>query len=324
MLRLLDEAHGPGDGWDRTSDFFRWKHQASPFGPTLMLVADAGDIVGLKALMPWRLSTPTGPLVVGRGVDAATALGARRTGIFTNLTRAALVEASRHGYAAIWSTPNDPSFLANVKAGASDVGRLAQLVLPLRPLAMLSTIVRRRRDRRARWEPAVPLLVPARELLEDEVAVRRLIQADAVREPRLLRTERSLDWLRWRYAQPSPPPYLAAWSTGTPAHALIIVRLTYARGLREMMVTELLADDDPRPARALLRSVARSIEPDYVIAAAPRGSFHDRLLRGAGFLPAPKRYGLRLTARPLAWPATNPDVTALASWGLSLGDIELL
>ncbi|HEY2570920.1 MAG TPA: hypothetical protein VGI27_05580, partial [Solirubrobacteraceae bacterium] len=59
VLELLQDAFGAWPrGWDgvQPAEFFRWKHHASPFGRSTMLVAELdGELAGFIALMPWRL-----------------------------------------------------------------------------------------------------------------------------------------------------------------------------------------------------------------------------------------------------------------------------
>jgi hypothetical protein len=59
VVELLQRAFGC---WPRDIDgiepreFFRWKHSASPFGPSICLVAETdGALTGFFGLMPWRL-----------------------------------------------------------------------------------------------------------------------------------------------------------------------------------------------------------------------------------------------------------------------------
>ncbi|MCB1272645.1 MAG: hypothetical protein KDB31_14585, partial [Microthrixaceae bacterium] len=54
-------------GWrvgDPNEEFFAWKHDENPFGasPVWLAVAPDGSLAGLRALMRWRFSTPTGPI----------------------------------------------------------------------------------------------------------------------------------------------------------------------------------------------------------------------------------------------------------------------
>ena len=58
VLDLLQAALGDGPAGSRPAEFFTWKHLENPFGPSLMLVAEAdGRPVGLRAFMRWRFRT---------------------------------------------------------------------------------------------------------------------------------------------------------------------------------------------------------------------------------------------------------------------------
>ena len=72
VLQLLQRAFGR---WPRhidgvePSEFFRWKHMASPFGASICLVAEAdGELIGFAGMMPWRLRVGEQVLDTIRGV----------------------------------------------------------------------------------------------------------------------------------------------------------------------------------------------------------------------------------------------------------------
>ena len=53
VVGLLCTCLGDG-GVPRSADFWRWKHQDNPFGPSPVLLATAGErIVGVRAFLRW-------------------------------------------------------------------------------------------------------------------------------------------------------------------------------------------------------------------------------------------------------------------------------
>jgi hypothetical protein len=77
-LRLLHDGFG---GWpgrrvaahDRPEEFFRWKHERNPHGPSFIVVAEAdGRLIGMRAYMPWPLTAGGGRVEAVHTVDLAT------------------------------------------------------------------------------------------------------------------------------------------------------------------------------------------------------------------------------------------------------------
>src|SRR3977135_2805149 len=94
VLEVLRAAFGE---WPRgihgatPSEFFRWKHMESPFGPSSLLVAEAdGAVIGLLAYMRWRFRAGEQTLEPMRGVDFALHPDHRRPGASSALTKAAV------------------------------------------------------------------------------------------------------------------------------------------------------------------------------------------------------------------------------------------
>ena len=77
----------------------------------------------------------------------------------------------------------------------------------------------------------------------------------------------------------------------------------------------------PAPRRALRRMIASS-RADYVAAWFSKGSPERAAAIASGIVPIPGRVALDLVARPLR--DLPVDVESLASWDLSLSDLELL
>ena len=167
-------------GWPRRlqgvdpATAFRWKHLDSPFGPSVMVVAeDAGEIVGFEALLRWPFASGAGPVQTMRGVDLAVAGTHRGQGVAKQLIRAA-TERIAGTVPLVFSNPNAASDPLLVKQGRRPVGPFEVLVRPRRPLRML----RARRSARRPDAPRLDGAEPAARALADEAGI-----ADAARPP---------------------------------------------------------------------------------------------------------------------------------------------
>jgi hypothetical protein len=135
-----------------------------------------------------------------------------------------------------------------------------------------------------------------------------------------LTTERTIDFLRWRYGTAPLLGYRAAVlgrTTGVSGVAFFRVR---ARGrLVESTVADILvAPDDVATARRLLRIAGRGV--DHVACSFPAGSSPARAATRSGYVPAPG--GMRLVTNQLE-DDIAPDPTVLSSWAWTLGDLEV-
>ena len=132
VLEILRAAFGR---WPRAlegvapGEFFSWKHEQSPFGRSILLVAEADDaLAGFLALMPWRLSLHGEAHQTIRGVDIAVHPSAQRRGVSV-----ALIAAARGCYdeqiALGWSNPNERSRRGRAQVRAQACGS-ACLAMP--------------------------------------------------------------------------------------------------------------------------------------------------------------------------------------------------
>lgn len=320
--------------------FWRWKHLDNPFGVSPGLLAEhAGRIVAIRIFVRWNLVTSGARRPAVRAVDTAVHPEYRRRGLFSRLTRELLHRVSDEGAQLVFNTPNRTSRKGYRKLGWRTVGRAPLLIRPLRPTRLLTGALRPSgalRGRRAsrRSGPAVdrPLDFPSLPRVHRALEGSRLASylPGLSDDEERYHTERSVEYLRWRYAA---IPELRYHTVGSPEDGVVlIVRGRWRRGLREVALAELLVHADlprheGRPIlRGLLERLARETDADYVAAVAAAGTPERPLLRRAGFVPLPW-VGPVLTVRPLARdPETDPETATCSragSWRLSLGDLEI-
>lgn len=293
--RALPEADG--------ASFFEWKHGASPFGPSRMLVAlDEGRVVGFWALMTWRLRANGTTFLTTRSGDLAVHPDYRRLKVSMSLRAAA---SFPEGQALLWSESNAVGRTGALKAGATRVGEIPRYVLPLpRVRKALST---------ARHAGTVqPLQAqPACELLAGDIELPRA--PDSAQ----LETARDLAYLRWRYGSLDDYRTVVA---GEPSNGMAIFRVRDTGRMRVLEICELLVpgEDDRGVARELLRGVnaAGSGAADVLVCnfASRREAARHGFVRYGGAV---------LNVRPLV-ASMEPDPRLRESWRLTRGDLELL
>lgn len=314
MLGLLTAAfgrwpHETGDGTPQ--EFFRWKHLSSPFGRSLMLVAELeGNVAGFYAYMPWPLSSAGRIVPTMRGVDLV--VDSRYRGHRVSLAMRTSVEFSAE-VALMWGNPNLASSAGSRSLGQNEVRRLRSFVRAGPALAgTLGRLARRERADRAL--PAIDAPSAAEALADGELLARLALRSDP--QDARLTTPRSDAFLRWRYG--FSPGYRALRLDDRGATGLAIFRRTRRGPFAVASVCELLLTRrDARLERGLLRGVGRAAEADFV--ACTLGSRGEGLRRG--LLAYRSRENLTVE---LLHQDASPDPRAASSWALSRGDLELL
>lgn len=321
VLGLIERCLQGGPTGRRTAEFFRWKHESSPFGRSFAFVAEeAGEIIGFRTFMRWRFLSGGAPIEAVRAVDTATHPDHQGRGIFTRLTRTAL-DAIRDEVGIVFNTPNASSGPGYLKMGWSPVGTIPIAIRPVRPVRVLRNAVSARRGGEAHGGP--PLVCPlptANSVLADDTAVSDLLARTGDRDQRLT-TERSVAYLRWRYGDAPDLDYRAlAITAGGALTGLALGRpRRRGRGSEFLLSEVIVAEGDDRTARRLLRAATRSA-CDRVVAHLPAKTGLPSAGLATGYLPVPS-LGVNLVANPL-----HPSLQralAIESWRLCLGDIEV-
>jgi GNAT superfamily N-acetyltransferase len=326
-LAVANEALGPGSGFDRDLDFWRWKHESNPFGASLIHVAverSTGRVVGVRALIPWEFEVDGRRFMAARAADSSVESGHRRRGLFSQLIEASVREARDRGIQLIWNTPNIQSIGAYRKISWSIVGRPRLLVQPGGPIRSATRLLGRLRLTRSPAGPAWPG-VNGDDVLSSLSATSDLEgilrTAASLRGPGIT-TAHTLATLTWRYGAVPSRVYRVIRDRDT--GGMLIVRSRTRRGLHELLLSELIVPDAGSSLRRLLRRLRDSCEADYLVAAAVPGSRLFSGLVASGFVPVPGIAGPRLACRVVGDLELSVDPTRLRAWRLSVGDLALL
>ena len=278
-------------------DFFRWKHEQNPFGPSPSWVAVVdGSVVGFRTFVRWEFVRDGRVLRAVRAVDTATAPAYRGQGVFSRLTKAAVEDLRADGVHMIFNTPNEQSRPGYLKLGWQLVGRLPVLLRP-RSLASGRKILKARTAADLWSEPTtVGEPLGAATGLATELT-------DSDLDPGTVQTRRTDAYLAWRYG--FEPLHYRVLDT---PRGCAVFRVRRRGAAREAVIAELSAPGAPN-RRRLVGLVLRETRADYAImVGAP----------ALGAVPVPGM-GPTLTCLPLS----SQQVPPLRTWGLQMGDVEL-
>ena len=220
VLALQVASLGAGST-PRTPEFWRWKHESSPFGRSPVWVAEAdGRIIGLRAFLRWRWRLGERALTAVRAVDTATHPDWQRRGVFWQLTRQALDHLSDEGCEFVFNTPNRRSGAGYRKLGWRQALKPSILVRAVKPLRMAGAALRGGKKRRAASLGALPRV----ERLFKWARLDELLERyDRDWQSRLY-TPRDRDYLAWRYRDVPEIDYRCLCTSDGDALAAIIVR----------------------------------------------------------------------------------------------------
>ena len=319
VLALQLAALGAGST-PRTPEFWRWKHESSPFGVSPAWVALAGDrIVGLRTFLRWRWRMGERTLAAVRAVDTATHPDWQRRGIFWQLTRQALDHLSEEGCEFVFNTPNRRSGAGYRKLGWRQALKPSIRVRAVKPLRMAGAALSGGERRPA----SLGELPKSARLLKWARLDELLDRYDADWTSRLY-TPRDRKYLGWRYRDVPEIDYRGLWTSSGDAMAAMVVRTRLRRSMRELLVSELLTAGDETARRRLLdrlfEKLLGEVDIDYLVASAPAGSRESAALRASGFRRVPS--GPSLMIRPLASGLGEAELAG-DRWQLSIGDLEV-
>ncbi len=299
VLEVLKRALGETPVLRRTEALWDWKHRENPFGSSLVLVAVSdSQIAGVRAMMRWDLSTPSGEVLrCLRPVDTATDPAFERMGIFKNLTLSAIESAKAAGIDMIFNTPNQASGPGYQKMGWEEIAPIGVMV---RPIVRSGLAV----PEDTAPDPALFFTEGPAEAggpVNDRTAVG-------------LRTPRSAAYMKWRFSGHPTVRYGLIEAGGQTA----IVRPNLRSGRKEIVISELFGNN---PSTAV-RRVARLARSRYLAAWFSPASPERRAAVAGGLIPIPRVRALTLMALPLR--DLPIDIHSIESWDISLGDLELL
>ena len=338
---LWTTSYEPPSQWEA---LFRWKHLNNPFGKSEMAVAvdRSGKIMAFHAGMHWELITGKQVIKCLRWTDPVSDpdLRSQEIGAFTLVALAAkLNEKARLQNISLYfgSGVGKYSLVFTANFGWSEVERLWPFVRVDYHRA-LSSVIRSKLGRQRgngyetkdyfRRDP-----VPVTTLL-DHAGIESLLRTDVqLEDSRLLRTCKTLRYLRWRYAEhPTLTHYTLFRERNGELDGAIIFRAGNDLGLKSVVIEEIFLTS---PARAvgLLHELHETVAADFIFTRFTSGSRKYDLFRKSGFGTRSRimRYyysrGDILLDRLLVYSldeTISVDASLAKNWALSMGDLEWL
>ncbi|GGF50101.1 GNAT family N-acetyltransferase [Echinicola rosea] len=216
LKRALGESLLP-----KSVALWRWKHEENPFGTSPVIVAeDHGELVGVRAMMPWTFDYDGQPVKALRAVDTAVVPGYQGRGIFKRLTRE-LIEECSGKYQFVFNTPNPKSMSGYIKMGWQKRGRLPLKMALTRPFGLFSGS-----------NAKEPMEVDQQDWPEDLLA-----EVYTGFKTTGMQTQISPEYVHWRYVE--NPLFRYGWFSDGHSY-LCVFRIKSHKRFQEFRICELL------------------------------------------------------------------------------------
>lgn len=292
-------------------EWFLWKHNRSPWGPSIVTYAiddSTSEIAAVRAFWRWQLVWRGRQYNTFQPCDSVTLRNHQRRGLFTGLTELALAQARSAGAEVLFNFPNANSTPGYVKMGWQPTAKLLTLCKPTRLARSLRHVLQRNRALGSRFVPTPPNVAAA--------SHNDLLTYAALSPPETsqLSGARTPDLLLWRFGWHPHTPYIVAVDDTCG----FVYRTGQRMGMRIVSIEDFHTTGPWSKLRALVHRVARDEDADALTVTITEGHEAARCFSRLGFLPVPS-HG-QLMVRQLA--ADLPPLGQPRVWALTGCDID--
>jgi hypothetical protein len=315
--------------------YLDWEYVKNPDGRALITVAMRGNEVASQYIVIPRKYSIGGEVVTGSlSVNTLTHPASRGKGQFPLLAEETFRRCAEKNIRFTIGFPNAISSPVIERKKIFDlVGTLPLLIKPLRVLSPAWKYLSGNRDKTG---SEIELEIPAGVIREGVSLLNLSGDAgayadflDTVNRARENITYRSIDFLRWRYAQIPLRKYrILKLTYKEKIVGLAVLRARYVYGMRCGILVDLLTARGDYPFEYLMKaisSVAKANKLDLVFTTVPLHAPEYRMVRRSGFYPLPAR----LQPQKLAMIARRhgsdcpKQVSDFSKWFITFGDYDI-
>lgn len=318
MMELLKQSLGESV-IPISENFWNWKHEQNPFGPSYVLLAEeAGQLIGLRAFMQWQWQWRNQTLRAIRAVDTATHPAFQGRGIFKTLTLQLLETCQQQNIQFVFNTPNEKSRPGYLKMGWVEQARMPLKLKTRNAAALLVQKILHCNKQVLHTEDLTPQ--------QDWRPLLSFFSTFKTQPIQELQTVMTPAYLSWRYA--GNPLYRYYYFTDH-EHVLVVGRIKRYSFTKELRIVDFIllnGEADPKKVNRFVKKTVslfcREQRVNLVSISGAQFRIFKPYLRWMGFLPV-KPWGPLITLRNLNMSEgfaalRNPD-----NWAYSLGDMEL-
>ena len=327
VLNLLENCFADSLAGYNIREMWRWKHFKNPFGTSYIRVANKnnGDIIGLSAFMRWRLRLGNRQIKSVRAVDLAVHPQYRGLGIATRITKNNVDQAKENGARIIFNTPNDSSISISRKRGRLELGLIYPYIRIINWFEFIKMAIRKKLMRELgttyvnRKSISSDIdMIPFKTFIDatPELAVLCQKSDDSL----ILRTDRNLDYLRWRYAEhPWFTYYVLPVRQSKKVNAFAIYRITQKAFTEGVFLHDIILDNSIHFSTLELVKEFKRTNRNYIFGHFAKVSLGTNPLGIFGTRISKAPYNLTVGIFDTEF---SEIAGKLSNWSLTSGDLE--
>ena len=302
-----------GDNENRNIEYWNWKHNKSPFGKTLVVLAfDKKKLIGVRTFMKWQWIKDKHIYNCARCVDAAVHPNYRRRGLFSEMTMYGLKIIKEEKVDFIFNTPNSNSLPGNLKMGWKEYGKTGLKV-------RINNIANSLYYRAAKKEFDVDEIDKVHYVKNLSKEYLHMFLSKLITDDQVLRKNISSDYFIWRYLD--VPTHKYGVFIDSQDRFLIFFRLNKKRKIRELRICDIIVKSlDEKAIKKAIKLLMNQYYVDLATLTGDNDFTFKSLANKVGFVSVGNR-GLTMVLREVNTPIDkflNRDY-----WGYTSGDIEL-
>ena len=228
----------------RGDEYWKWKFKASPFGKSVLSVAELeNEIVAVDNLWPWEFNIRGGVFKAYQPCDSVVHPKARGENLFKKMRLHGLEVVREENPSFLFNFPNNQSIHANLSLGWSGLGKIPWMVRVLRPFKVISGLNKTLKTGSVMVDDVFSINIP---LLEK-------IDKDNINYDGYIKLNRKSGYFDWRYLQHPGRHYGMIYLEKGRYKSSVIFTVNQRGSYREMFIVELIGS--PRLTFDILTTV---------------------------------------------------------------------
>jgi hypothetical protein len=217
----------------RGDDYWKWKFAASPYGKSVLSVAELGEeIVAVDNLWPWEFNIRGGIYKAYQPCDSVVHPKVRGQNLFKKMRLFGLDVIREENPSFLFNFPNKQSINTNLSLGWSGLGKIPWMVKVIRPFKIINGLNKTTKSEAGTIDDVYNLDIP---LLE-------AIDKDCLNYDGYIRTNRKAGYFDWRYLQHPSRQYGMIYLEKGRYRLSAVFTINQLSSYREMFIIELIGD----------------------------------------------------------------------------------
>lgn len=217
----------------RGEQYWKWKFTASPFGTSVLTVAESeGGIIGVDNLWPWEFNIRGSVYKAYQPCDTVVHPKARGNMLFKNMRLHGLEIIKKEYPSFMFNFPNDQSISANLSLGWFRIGQIPWMVRLIRPLGFINGMLK----------PNKTVSLQIDDVYKINIELLETLDKDNLNYTRFIKPNRKNGYFAWRYLQHPSRHYGMIYLEKGKYASSAIFTVNQRNYYKEMFIVELIGN----------------------------------------------------------------------------------